>query len=109
METALGELALSLAEDRFDERVETLIASAHGKRGKLAMAAATLLSLGPTTGDPKEQVASALLLEAAHRCESGELRPADDAGARQHQGESSQASGLEESRRVGVGSRNFGR
>jgi len=58
--------ALRLADDKFEERVGTLLAQAHGDR-TLAMAAARLSTNGPTQGDSKEQIAFALLMEAAHR------------------------------------------
>jgi hypothetical protein len=63
----LAELALQLAEDRFEEEVAALIVRAKGDRSELAMAAARLSAEGPTRGDSKEQIAFALLLEAAHR------------------------------------------
>lgn len=68
----LADQALRLAGDKFEERVDALIAKAHGDRSQLAMAAARLSSLGPTSGDSKEQIAFALLLEAAHRVAAAE-------------------------------------
>ena len=59
--------ALRLADDKFEERVGTLLAQANGDRTPLAMAAARLSTNGPTQGDSKEQIAFALLMEAAHR------------------------------------------
>ena len=63
----LGDQALRLAEDGFEERVEALVAGAHGDEARLAMAAACLSTNGPAQGDSKEQIAFALLMEAAHR------------------------------------------
>ena len=68
----LGDQALRLAEDGFEERVEALIAAAHGDEARLAMAAACLSTNGPTQGDWREQIAFALLMEAAHRAASEE-------------------------------------
>ena len=68
----LGEQALRLAEDRFEESVEALITEARGDRARLAIAAACLSTNGPTQGDSKEQIAFALLIEAAHRVAAGE-------------------------------------
>jgi len=67
MNEDLGEQALRLAEDGFEERVEALVAGAHGDEARLAMAAACLSTNGPAQGDSKEQIAFALLMEAAHR------------------------------------------
>jgi hypothetical protein len=63
----LVDQALRLAGERFDEHVRSLIRAAHGDRSRLAMAAATVSTDGPTHGDSREQIAFALLLEAAHR------------------------------------------
>jgi hypothetical protein len=63
----LSDEALRLAEDRFEERVGALVAEAQGDRTQLAMAAARLTTIGPTQSDSKEQIAFALLMEAAHR------------------------------------------
>lgn len=68
----LGEQALRLAEDRFEESVEALITESRGDRARLAMAAACLSTNGPTQGDSKEQIAFALLIEAAHRVAASE-------------------------------------
>lgn len=67
MDAGLVSRALQLAEGGFEERVQALIQEAQGDRSELAMAAATLSATGPTQGDSKEQIAFALLLEAAHR------------------------------------------
>ena len=67
MNEDLGVLALRLAEDGFEERVDALVAGAHGDEARLAMAAACLSTNGPAQGDSKEQIAFALLMEAAHR------------------------------------------
>ena len=67
MNEDLGDRALRLAEDGFEERVEALIAGAQGDEARLALAAACLSTNGPTQGDSKEQIAFALLMEAAHR------------------------------------------
>ena len=67
MDAGLAGRALQLAEEGFEERVQALVEGAHGDRSELALAAATLSATGPTQGDSKEQIAFALLLEAAHR------------------------------------------
>jgi hypothetical protein len=72
MDGALIDQALGFAEDRFDERVAALIKAADGDGSRLALAAATVSTSGPTAGDSKEQIAFALLLEAAHRAGSDE-------------------------------------
>jgi len=71
VDARLVDRALELAEERFEERVQVLIEEAHGDRSELAMAAATVSATGPTQGDSKEQIAFALLLEAAHRLTTG--------------------------------------
>ncbi len=63
----LDGVALRLAEDRLEEQVGLLLAEAQGDRTRLAMAAARLSTNRPTQGDSKEQIAFALLIEAAHR------------------------------------------
>ena len=65
----LGDQALRLAEDRFEERVGALITEARGDSARLSMAAARLSTCGPTQGASKEQIAFALLMEAAHRAD----------------------------------------
>ena len=67
MHDELVEEALRLAGDRFAEKVHALIVKAQGDRSELAMAAAKLSTKGPTHGDSIEQIAFALLLEAAYR------------------------------------------
>ena len=67
MSESVGDQALRLAGNRFEENVEALIAGAEGDVARLAMAAARLSTTGPTQGDSKEQIAFALLMEAAHR------------------------------------------
>lgn len=69
---SLGDQALRLAGNRFEENVEALIAEAAGDTARLAMAAACLSSRGPAQGDSKEQIAFALLMEAAHRAANDE-------------------------------------
>ena len=68
----LGDEALRLAADGFEERVRSLVAQAQGDRARLAMAAACLSTNGPTQGDSKEQIAFALLMEAANRAHDDE-------------------------------------
>ena len=68
----LVDQALGLAGDGFDEEVGALVTEAHGDRTRLSMAAARLSASGPTRGDSKEQIAFALLLEAAHRATDDE-------------------------------------
>jgi len=63
----LADIALKLAGDRFEKEVAALIVRANGDRSDLAMAAARLSAEGPTRGDSKDQIAFALLLEAADR------------------------------------------
>ena len=70
----LTDQALRLAEDGFEERVGALITEAQGDRARLSMAAARLSTRGPTQGDSKEQIAFALLMEAAHRADGHEPR-----------------------------------
>jgi hypothetical protein len=67
MDKELSDQALRLAEDRFEERVGSLVMQAQGDRTQLAMAAARLSTIGPTQGDSKERIAFALLMAAAHR------------------------------------------
>lgn len=71
MDEDLVDRALGLAGERFEEKVLALTEEARGDRSQLAMAAARLSSNGPTHGDSKEQIAYALLLEAAHRAGAG--------------------------------------
>lgn len=72
MDEELVDRALGLAGDGFDEEVGALVTEAHGDRTRLSMAAARLSANGPTRGDSKEQIAFALLLEAAHRAVDNE-------------------------------------
>ena len=72
MNENLGDQALRLAEDGFEEKVEALIAEAQGDTARLAMAAACLSTTGPAQGDSKEQIAFALLMEATHRASNDE-------------------------------------
>ena len=68
----LGDQALRLADEGFEESVEALVTEARGDRARLALAAARLSTNGPTHGDSKEQIAFALLMEAAHRIAADE-------------------------------------
>jgi len=76
----LSDRALRLAEDRFEDSVGSLVAQAQGDKTRLAMAAARLSANGPTQGDSKEQIAFALLMEAAHRAAAGESIAGSSAG-----------------------------
>ena len=77
----LSDEALLLAENGFEESVGSLVAQAQGDRTRLAMAAARLSTNGPAQGDSKEQIAFALLMEAAHRVAANESISPSPAGA----------------------------
>lgn len=62
----LGDRALRLAEDGFNERVGALITEARGDRTRLAVAATSLSTNGAAHGESKRQIAFALLIAAAH-------------------------------------------
>ena len=81
IEQDLSAQALRLAEERFEESVESLVAGAQGDRTRLAMAAARLSANGPAQGDSKEQIAFALLMEAAHRVAANESISRSPVGA----------------------------
>ena len=72
MNQALGDQALRLAEDGFEEKVESLIAEARGDTARLAMAAARLSTTGRPRGTPKSRSAFALLIQATHRASNDE-------------------------------------
>lgn len=62
----LGDKALRLAEDGFDERIGALVTEACGDRTRLAEAAACLSTNGAAHRESKRQIAFALLMAAAH-------------------------------------------
>ena len=78
MAEELIELALKLANERFDEHVDALIAEARKDGSRLALAAAELATEGPVRSGSLDQIAYFLLVEAFHKTSAAVEQPTLD-------------------------------